>query len=349
MANLCFKYPGLKKVECVLSLSSGGSVAIKELVPANITEKFMEWLESTPFLQLQMFLIPLSICIVATLLTNPPILAAILLKKKLRQETRYLLLANTMLSDLVFMLLNAIIAFCNLSLWPLNRILCELAYVGISTGYISAVLTITLMVLDTYLAVRWPLHYLSLLPSSRTIKILGLIWLLAFLFPVSILILIETMDIHPLQHQKMCLILSFGHKPAGEALLTGANIFLLTGLATLSSLILYFYVKLYCITRKSGIWNRKYSRARVTLLFHSVLLLLYFGPGLIFSIELLLYRKELIGLSDRIWICITNSNVLMMLPRALSPALYGLRYREISDAVKGMLFPARVSQIGVSD
>uniref|UniRef100_A0A4W3I0A3 G-protein coupled receptors family 1 profile domain-containing protein n=1 Tax=Callorhinchus milii TaxID=7868 RepID=A0A4W3I0A3_CALMI len=249
---------------------------------------------------LEFLLISVAVCLIGALLVNPLIIFIILLKNKFRQETRYLLLANLMLSDLVFLCLNSCVS------------------ITLTICYCSAILTITLMAIDTFLAVSLPLRYISLMPPSRTIKLLIVIWVVASVYPIFLLVVILVVESYPeMNHQSCLLPLALDSKTLGNGLVISIHIFLVSGALVCLAVIIYCYVMLYYNTKRSGIWDNLYSRARVTLLIHTTLFFLYFAPGLFL-----------------VWLSSVNSEVFMMLPRMLCPYLYGLRYRDIAKRIK---------------
>ncbi|KAG8580593.1 hypothetical protein GDO81_007356 [Engystomops pustulosus] len=289
------------------------------------------------------FLIPAAIFSLVTLVVNPMILVSILKKDALRKEPRYILLANVMVSDLIFLLFNSIISTCNVIRWYLHRVICFTMILFTFAAYSSCVLTFTAMVVDTYVAICFPLHYYSLLSLQRIRKILLTIWIFSALFPLLVFLTAETFDGNPLQAQNVCLMLYFGPNEKKNILLTVVCVFAILFLMICSVMITYFYVKLYSMTRKSGIWVSRFSRARITLLTHSILLSLYIVPAFILAAELMMYKNSVISIDARMWIAACNNGLMMMMPRALSPLLYGLRYREISSTLKHWFSRNRVS------
>ncbi|KAM4771161.1 putative G-protein coupled receptor 148 [Rhinophrynus dorsalis] len=293
---------------------------------------------------LWMFLIPSAICSIITLLVNPLILFTILIKGTLRTETRYRLLANVMVSDLIFLFFNSIISTCNAIHYYLHRLICFTMIVFTFAAYSSCVLTFTAMVIDTYVAICFPLHYYTFLSLPRTRKVLLAIWIFSSLFPLSVFLLTETFDEKPLEKQDVCLMLYYGPNVKRNNLVTVVCAFAIFFLVVCSIMITYFYIKLYNMTKQSGIWVSRFSRARVTLLTHSVLLCLYIIPAFVLAAEIMMFKNNVISMEARLWMSAANNGVIMMMPRALSPLLYGLRYREISSTLKHWFSQNKVRQ-----
>lgn len=314
---------------------------------SNLTQ---EWVESLRRWRLELFFIPTTVVTLATLLANPVLLTCIFLSRALRQETRYLLVANTLTADMLFLILNLTTVICNAVRAPIPWVVCELVTAVTVTTYCCAILSVTLMVVDTYAAVRWPLHYRDILPPARTHRILVGVWVLAAMYPFTMMIMMEMERERGNPHEKVavCLVLiSLGFIQIKN--MVGIHIYFFVAALICAVLIFYCYIRLYMVTRTQGIWQSRFSRARVTLLAHGILLLLYFVPGFIFTLELFLFQRKDVSQDVRVWISTVNMCVFMLLPRAFAPYLYGLRYREISDTLMQLLHQhRRLSQITVS-
>ncbi|XP_077371620.1 putative G-protein coupled receptor 148 [Festucalex cinctus] len=313
--------------------------------PILITNLTQEWLASLRRWHLEFFFIPSGVVTLATMLVNPVLLACILASRALRRETRYLLVANTLAADMLFLTLNLATAVLNAVRAQVPWLACELLTAVTVTAYCCAVLTVTLTVADTYAAVRWPLRYHHLLPPARTRRILLGAWLLAASYPFTLVILTETERENPRGTAAVCLVLiSLGFIQATNT--AGINVYFFVGALVCAALVFYCYIRLYMETRTQGIWRSRFSRARVTVLAHGLLLLLYFAPGFVFTLELLLFQSDDVSQDARVWVSTVNMCVFMLLPRAVAPYLYGLRYREISDTLLQLLHRhRRLSQI----
>ncbi|KAM6920539.1 putative G-protein coupled receptor 148 [Lycodopsis pacificus] len=300
-----------------------------------------EWVDSVLRWRLDLLSIPATVITLATLLADPVLLTCIFLSRALRQETRYLLMANTLTADMLFLVLNLAMVICNATSAQMSWLVCELITAVTVTTCSCATLTITLMVVDTYAAVRWPLRYHDLLPPARTHRILLGVWVLAALYPLSLLIMVEMKKENLHGSVAVCLVLfSLGFI---QDKMGWIHSFVYFSLVTVICTVLIFvcYIRLYMVTRTQGIWQSRFSRARVTLLAHGVLLLLYFVPVFVFIMEVYLFQRKDISQDLRVWVSTVNVCVFKLLPRAFAPYLYGLRYREISDTLMQWLHQHR--------
>lgn len=300
---------------------------------ANFTQ---DWVEILQQLHLDYLIIPSMIFTVATLVANPVLLACITLSRALRRETRYQLVANTLVADLLYLIHNLSTTICNVARAQVPWLLCELLNTITITSHCCAILTVTLMVADTYAAVRWPLRYHDMLPPSRTRAIMVGVWLLSAVYPSSLMFISQKYTDNSSQRVNQCVaLISLGFLELNYT--AGIHIYFIVGALICASLILYCYIRLYMVTRTQGIWQSRFSRARVTVLTHGFLLLLYFAPGFIFILELSLFQRQDISQNLRVWTNMLNLCVFMLLPRAFAPYIYGLRYREISETLMQLL------------
>ncbi|XP_078420761.1 putative G-protein coupled receptor 148 [Cetorhinus maximus] len=322
--------------------SSTSSPSLEELrVLYNLMR---EWFLNMPHWRMHVLVIPPVVCLFASLLATPLVLWAIFSNSKLRQETRYLLLANTLVNDLFYSILNTFIAILNAADIGMPKVVCETLLFLLTVAYLNGILTITATVVDTYVAISWPLRYPSLLPRSRTIKIIACILILSTSSSSILLITILWAQEKPFSLLQTCVVpLVLLSCPLGTTLLKSS--FGITVLYFLICLILIssFHVMLYCKTRASGIWVSN-SRASQTYLIHSVLLIVYFSPLVVLVIGGVLFGMHLIEFHSAVWIIVSINNV-PMLPKAVNPYIYGLRYREIANTIRSIFSLKPIAQV----
>ncbi|TSU88989.1 Transcription termination factor 4, mitochondrial [Bagarius yarrelli] len=311
---------------------------------STLPDMSQKWLMVMQNEKMNFLLIPAVLLTTITLVINPFLLFCIFSSPSLRQETRYLLLANTLLSDVLFLSFNLTNISCNALDMEIHYIFCEVLMVATVTTYCSSVLTVTLMVIDTFMAVRWPLRYNEILPLSRVKKIVAFVWVIAVTYPLSLLVVKAVRKQGNPENLKVCLVL-LTLVSLEKDIEVSLHIYFSVWVIFCTVLVLYCYIRLYMVTRSSGIWRSRYSRARLTLLAHSLMLLIYFAPGLVFTVELAQFQALSKYLHLAVWINTVNLAVLMVVPRACAPYLYGLRYREVYETVQLMLRKRRLSQI----
>ncbi|KAI2667847.1 putative G-protein coupled receptor 148 [Labeo rohita] len=315
----------------------------------NISVKWYSIMKSS---HMDLFLIPTVLLTSVTLLVNPVLSLCILCFPSLRQETRYLLLANMLFADMLFLAINLAMVSCNSVGLYMPYWLCEFMMVSMVMTYSTSVFTVTLMVVDTYVAVRWPLRYKEILPPSRARKIIMGLWVMAAVCPISLLVMFQVVMGSDKKERPVCLMLIALYS-LEQKMKVGVHLYFIIGISLCTILIVYCYIHLYIITKTSGIWRSRYSRARMTLLAHTLLLMMYFIPALVFAIELALLKDKTQiqdSNSDKVgvWINLVNMCVLMLLPRCCTPYLYILRYREIYKTVQQVLWKKRYQSQSVT-
>ncbi|KFQ81704.1 putative G-protein coupled receptor 148, partial [Phaethon lepturus] len=268
----------------------------------------------------------------------PTILFVIFSRFSIRQETRYMLLGNALLSDLIYLLFYTLSAALNAAHVHLPKEACVLLLFLLAVAYCGGLFTAAAIVVDTYIAVLFPLRYIAIWPPSRTKKIVVLLWMCSGAFPgIFFLVLSST-------HSFVSCVLETCSVPVILILtLNGTDAVKLcfwlstTVIFLCLSLIFCCYALLYFKTKQSGIWESICSRASVTFLMHNTVLFFYFFPLLALFVESFLCINVVIRLQTGIWVSLTVCNILMILPKVLFPFLYGLRYREISASLKSIV------------
>ncbi|XP_044287183.1 probable G-protein coupled receptor 148 [Varanus komodoensis] len=301
-------------------------------------QSLQEWIIYPPSSKTKMFLIPPIVCLTAAILVIPFILFVIFSRDNIRQETRYLLLANALLCDLIYLILYAVSAVFSVSSFSLSKSACVILLFLLAMTYCGGLLTAVAMVLDIYLAILWPLHYISILPSSRAKKLILLLWVSSGICPGIIFLILKVTQkpsTCPVENCSVPIILVMTLQ--GDEAVKFCYVLSISALLLCLSLILCCYVILYFKTKQSGIWKSIFSRASVTFLMHHIILFFHFTPLLAAVVEALLYVNAIIGPQTGVWVSLIICNVLIILPKALSPYLCGLRYREISSSLKFFL------------
>lgn len=299
-----------------------------------------------PISELRWLFLPFGFLAAATLALSPLLLVTILRSQRLRREPHYLLLANILLSDLAYLVFHLIISSSNLGSWALGRIACGILSDAIFVAYNSTILSFVATVLHTYLAVACPLRYPSFISCEASRKAVALIWLVASFFPTFFLWLSKRQDARLEEQEPPCMLrLSLATEPGGAPLLTATHTCILCVLFVCTALITYCFWRIYAEARTSGTWAQGYSRARGTLLIHTVLIALYVSPVVVFSLDIVLTKYHHISARTHMWLMAANSEVLTMLPRAMLPYLYTLRYRQLLGMVRGHFSSRRHSDI----
>ncbi|XP_077346447.1 putative G-protein coupled receptor 148 [Lithobates pipiens] len=329
--------PSLFNVSVMLQREVYSNSTVFQALAIDQPSPFMiqEWIIHPSYSTMHIFLIPTALCCITALFLTPSILFAIYSNVTMLQETRFLLLGNTIIYDLIYLLFYTVTAICNVMNVKIPKVICILILYVLVVAYWGGVLTTASMVMDTYLAVLWPLHYLSLLPARRAWKLLMLVWLSSFVFPAVVLL-----PLYFTQEPLSCPF-EFCSVPVillltlhGDDTLKFFYILFVAVFILCFSLIFCCYLVLYYKTRETGIWKSVSSRASVTFFLHHTILFFYLSPLLLLLLESLLYMRKVVGLRTGLWVTMTICNLFLVFPKAASPCLYGLRYRQIYKSLR---------------
>ncbi|XP_053316405.1 uncharacterized protein LOC128484112 [Spea bombifrons] len=323
--------------DCSISLMSqrDGYSNYSEMVGNPSPSSLQDWIIFPVHLEIEILLIPTTACFVAAFFVTPSILFAIFSNFSIRQETRFLLLANALICDLIFLLLYTATCICNVMSLKIPKLACTFLLFSLAVTYCGGVLTAAGMVVDTYLAILWPLHYFLLLPPSRTKKLIMLLWFSSCFFPaVLFLVLYFTQHPGPCQPDVCSLPLILVMTLHADETIRLFHILFITSFLLSFVLILCFYIVLCFKTRGTGIFKGVSSRATVTFMMHHIILGFYLFPLLLLLAESLLYINNRISFRTGLLLTFIICNVLIVLPKGVSPYLYGFRYREIYKSLK---------------
>ncbi|NXD80619.1 GP148 protein, partial [Halcyon senegalensis] len=268
----------------------------------------------------------------------PTILFVIFSRFSIRQETRYMLLGNALLSDLLYLLFYTLSAALNAAHVQLPKEACVFHLFLLAAACCGGLFTAAAMVLDTYIAILFPLRYVAILPPSRAKKVIILLWISSGALPgIFFLVLWNTHIFVPCVLETcsvpVILIFTLNGTDAVKLYFWVSTVVVFLCL----SLIFCCYAVLYFKTKQLGIWESVCSRASVTFLMHNTVFFFHLFPLLALLVESLLRINVVIRLQTGIWLSLTVCNILMILPKVLFPFLYGLRYREISASLKSIV------------
>ncbi|XP_027710499.1 probable G-protein coupled receptor 148 [Vombatus ursinus] len=308
-----------------------------DTLPLNISSlpRLWDWAPLLQFMGMRFFFIPPLICLLVAAAVIPFILFAIFSNFRARQEPRYLILGSAMLYNLLYLFFYTLLTVLNVADLRLPRNACVLLLFLISQTYCGSLLTAVAMVLDTYVAILWPLHYASIVTLLRTKKLILSIWVFAGLFPAILFFILwatQEPTLCPVEVCSLPVILVMTLQ--GDNTVKFCYVLSVASLFLCLFLITFCYFRLYVKTHQLGIWRGVTSRASITFLMHHTVLFLHFCPLLAHVVETLLYSNHHISLQTGIWLSVIICNILVVLPKALSPYLYGLRYREITKSLR---------------
>ncbi|TSL41023.1 Olfactory receptor 13D1 [Bagarius yarrelli] len=262
-----------------------------------------------------------AVAFVILFLFNLLINSTILREQRLRSHARfvlvfYLLLSATTYFAVYFIFYLQIYLHANL---PAPA--CAALITVLATTASNILLTITVMALDRYVAICFPLQYSSVRFKHWPWLLGVLTWALASIIPLSLFRKVEDVG--------------NGHCGRDQLKLGGVHKIVLISVCTV--FILYSYVQILCVGRRLGVLNRRNRAGCRTITFHGVQLAVYILPNFINFMLLVLNQKNMITSDSKERFAVITF-VFFSLAQCIAPIVYGLRKEELLEQLK-LRFP----------
>ncbi|XP_076002363.1 odorant receptor 131-2-like [Genypterus blacodes] len=246
-----------------------------------------------------------------------------------RTTMRYILFANTLLSDSVFLILTDIALVLMYYRIAIDISLCLIICIGSSLYTFVTQVTLTAMTLERYVAICMPLRHRELCTTDNSLHCILIIHSISSI-PVTVLVSIffasaaRTVYTHRLWCVAEIYILHSwqGHLNSAINHLYSFVMFVI---------IVFCYVKIMKVAKVASGENRTSSQKGLqTVALHGFQLLLCLISLWCPFIEATFSEDFMLYMSVKYF----NYVVFMLAPRCLSPLIYGLRDEKFSKAVK---------------
>ncbi|KAM9788615.1 odorant receptor 131-2-like [Neosynchiropus ocellatus] len=264
---------------------------------------------------------------VALLTINAIILFTLRSKQVFRETSRYVLLTNLLVADSLYMMIGEIMYFIANSRVFLSYPVCgALVLYAMLTESIFP-LTLAVMSLERYVAVCFPLRHSSIVTMRSTAAAIALVWAFSF---VNVLIRVVLMcqfpfeELDSLDMNVVCDMFVTVLTPVAGEYDQVYNIFVLSS----AGIIILFSFIAVIITARSASTDRNSARkALSTLLLHMIQLGLGLSPRISLPVSVALFQVmswiNFVRMMNVMYV------LIMLLPRGLSPLIYGLRDQAI--------------------
>nr|XP_014348049.1 PREDICTED: olfactory receptor 10G9-like [Latimeria chalumnae] len=302
------------------NLSSWPSISV-EISVASFQER-ATWLKVTLLSTVSAFFLYIDILMIVIFFKEP----------LYRDKPRYILFIHMLINDTIQTIVLVILSLFGLFGKDLLISVCSfIVHIAGSTS-LNTPFNLAIMALDRYAAIYYPLRYVEICTTKRVGIALVLIWFVGSLSSGSDLII--TLAIEPItyfQTVSFCnrdVIIRLPYQSLKRAVIHGLYF------STVGLVILYTYIKIMLEARKATT-DKTASKAQKTVLLHVVQLLLSMTFFLYPLTEYLIVGANKITVGH---VRFVTYFLTMVLPKFLSPLIYGLRNEKFKKHLQHYFF-----------
>ncbi|XP_071315038.1 odorant receptor 131-2 [Trachinotus anak] len=241
-------------------------------------------------------------------------------EERLRTHARFVLVFHLLVSALVYLGMSSVFYYqIHLDALP-GRTACLVMITVLISSASNILLTLTVMALDRYCAVCYPMRYSATCTAGHWPWMLGaLTWLVALIIPLSLL----------LQPDSQASRAGYHGECGPEQLRQGVRPkVLFLGLCTV--LILYSYVRILVESRRLGVLNRRNRAGCRTIALHGTQLAVYILPNFVNFVLTMLHERRFIQTETKELAAVVIF-AFFSLAQCVAPVVYGLRKEELME------------------
>ena len=292
--------------------------------------------EGVPLVHQQIFRVeinegPLSKLVVAILMSllficiNCIMFHTLMSKPVFRELPRYILFAHMLCNDSVQLMVSLLLYVLSMNVQLIPKALCALIILVTVTTFRNAALNLAVMSLERYVAVCFPLRHSEMVTQKTTGVFIALIWIFGSINLSIDILYAVIMDPGSFKDSIFCTRERFILSPWQRDMFQGFNFFFFV---TVTAILIFTYINVMVVARSASADKESARKAHKTILLHLVQLVLCVNTFIYGTIE----RALAMTSSSRLFMDLRYLNFLfvLILPRCLSPLIYGLR----DDAVR---------------
>ncbi|KAL2094749.1 hypothetical protein ACEWY4_009468 [Coilia grayii] len=283
------------------------------------------------FFKVEMTEGPLSKLIVAILMAvvfifiNSIMFHTLLSKPVFRELPRYILFAHMLCNDSVQLMVSMLLYLLSMNLQMIPKALCALFLFFATTTFNNAPLNLAVMSLERYAAICFPLRHSEIVNHKSAGVSIGLIWIFSSInLGIDV---IYSLMVSPVSFKDTmyCSRERFIISPWQIDKFQGFNYLFFV---TVTAILIFSYINVVVAARSASSQKDSAKKAHDTILLHLGQLVLCVNTFIFGTIE----RALAMTSSSRLFMDLRYMNFLfvLLLPRCLSPLIYGLR----DDAVR---------------
>ncbi|XP_063058245.1 odorant receptor 131-2-like [Engraulis encrasicolus] len=253
----------------------------------------------------------------------------LLSKPVFRELPRYILFAHMLCNDSFHVLISMSMYLMTLGLQKIPKALCALILLFATTTFNNAPLNLAVMSLERYVAICFPLRHSEIVNQKSASLSICFIWFVSSLNIVIAILYSLIWSPVSFKDSMFCVRERILNSPWQLDMSRGFNIFFFT---TVTAILVFTYVNVVIVARSASSQKDSAKKAQRTILLHLGQLLLCVNSFIYGTIERVLAMAS----SSDLFRDLRYLNFLfvLLLPRCLSPLIYGLR----DDAVRPLFF-----------
>lgn len=274
--------------------------------------------------------IVIQVFVLVFLCINTVLIVVFFTKEIFRTTMRYILFVNALHADSLILIISDVILIMNF-LGVKSQVWSCIIIFTVSSIYVHATpITLTAMTLERYVAVCMPLRHSALCATHRALPIIVIIYTLSFLPSISFLLCLFVFSTHSNYYRDivcsvdMLVILSW-QRHLRSAI---SQFFFLI----MAVIIVFSYMEIMRVAKAASVESKKSARNSLrTVVLHGFQLLLSltqmwcpFTEGAALQINVILFMN----------VRYFNYIMFILVPRCLSPLVYGLRDKMYFQALK---------------
>ncbi|XP_060791108.1 odorant receptor 131-2-like [Neoarius graeffei] len=247
-------------------------------------------------------------------------------KPVFKETPRYILFNHMLFNDSILHLATSLLYIFGVVYLRLFMTACAfLVFLSVTTYY-NAPLNLALMSLERYVAINFPLRHAEIVTKKRIYIAIGVIWLMGLMYFIIDLLYVVVIKPKFLTSQIFCTKEKLFIKQWQVDVYKAFNAFFFV---SVSVIILFTYVRILITSRSVSSNKGSAAKAHKTVLLHLIqlgLCLTSFLYGIIEGAVAMVSTNSSVFMDLRFLIYV----FVLLLPRYLSPLIYGLR----DDAVR---------------